>query len=983
MQRPTEPAAQDGVETDHAVFFALTREAWQHGQAAMQDGNLPEAARWLERAHRLAPRDDAVGLSLAVLRLRQGRPADAERLLEALLERVDLREAWLALVAARLDLGAAGAAAEALGHALSRHAIPEGADVAALATRVLAGTGEAGWCGMLPDGRVRAEAAGRVRRETLPDGSIAVTRAGRALIGSPVQLWRLGRAEGVVTARGGALEGWAWHRANPDADPVLTISGAGGKGRFTICADDTGMDAVGALSRPRRFRVPPARLAGLRAPLEVRDRSGAHLPGSPLDPWGESRGAAAIAAAVARRYPARGRAVASPLALAASPVASRGVIAHAKLAPDRPLAVVVPAHRGAALTLDCLARIAATAPDGTALIVVDDATPEPALAAGLDALARDGRITLLRHAENRGFPASANAGLRAAMRLGARPDVVLLNSDTRPAPGWLAALRAAVHGAPDIGTATPLSNDATILSYPDPGKPNPAPEGRALARMAADAARAARGEVIDVPTAVGFCMYIRRECLDAVGLFRDDVFAQGYGEENDFCVRAHHLGWRHVAVPGAYVAHLSGASFGAATAPLLDRNIEVLERLHPGYNAAIMAFLARDPLAGFRRRLDALRWRAARPRPARASVYITHDLGGGVERVVQRRAAAARAEGARPVILRPAKALQAGRAAPDSVVAVEEGAAGADAQSYPNLRFAMPDELADLAALLRGDLVGGVEVHHMIGHHHALTALAGRLGAPLVFHVHDYASFCPRVSLLGPDRRYCGEPVDPATCDACVADHGSALRETIGVGALRARSARDFAAAAAVVVPSEDAAARLRRHFPGLAPVVARLGDDAALPPPIPVPAEGHRRVVVIGALGPEKGYDILLACGRDAAARGLHLDFVIVGHTSDDRRLLDTGRIFITGRYDEAEAIALIRAQGAHLAFLPSIWPETWCFALGVAWQAGLHAVVFDIGAQAERTRATGRGWVLPLGLGPVAINNRLLSVRPAGVDV
>jgi glycosyltransferase involved in cell wall biosynthesis len=139
----------------------------------------------------------------------------------------------------------------------------------------------------------------------------------------------------------------------------------------------------------------------------------------------------------------------------------------------------------------------------------------------------------------------------------------------------------------------------------------------------------------------------------------------------------------------------------------------------------------------------------------------------------------------------------------------------------------------------------------------------------------------------------------------------------------------------------------------------------------------------VVGAIGPEKGYDVLLACARDAAWRGLALEFVVVGHTFDDRRLLDTGCAFITGRYDEAEATALIRAQGAHLAFLPSIWPETWCFALGAAWRAGLSAAVFDIGAQAERVRATGRGWILPLGLPPVAINNALLSVRAAPGDV
>ena len=111
---------------------------------------------------------------------------------------------------------------------------------------------------------------------------------------------------------------------------------------------------------------------------------------------------------------------------------------------------------------------------------------------------------------------------------------------------------------------------------------------------------------------------------------------------------------------------------------------------------------------------------------------------------------------------------------------------------------------------------------------------------------------------------------------------------------------------------------------------------------------------------------------------RGLHLEFTLVGHTQDDRRLLDTGRVAVTGGYREGEGEVLVRAQRPHLAWLPSLWPETWCFTLGVAWRAGLRVAVFDIGAPAERVRATGQGWVLPLGLASAAINNALLAMEP-----
>ena len=121
----------------------------------------------------------------------------------------------------------------------------------------------------------------------------------------------------------------------------------------------------------------------------------------------------------------------------------------------------------------------------------------------------------------------------------------------------------------------------------------------------------------------------------------------------------------------------------------------------------------------------------------------------------------------------------------------------------------------------------------------------------------------------------------------------------------------------------------------------------------------------------------MLLECARDAVAHNLNLRFTVFGHTSNDDPLLETGRVFITGPYVESEALALIRTHDVQLAWQPSIWPETWCFTLGLAWRAGLHVAAFDIGAPAERIRRTGRGWLMPLGLPAGAINTLFLGLR------
>jgi glycosyltransferase involved in cell wall biosynthesis len=246
--------------------------------------------------------------------------------------------------------------------------------------------------------------------------------------------------------------------------------------------------------------------------------------------------------------------------------------------------------------------------------------------------------------------------------------------------------------------------------------------------------------------------------------------------------------------------------------------------------------------------------------------------------------------------------------------------------------------------------------------------------------VHDYAAICPRVTLVTTSDRYCGEP-EAVQCEACIADLGSRLREEITVAALRLRTAADLAAARQVVFPSADTEKRLRRYVPRLRGVVTPWEAD---PPPMRERRQGvaatgsrrRRRVAIIGAIGTEKGYDVILDCARDAARRDLPLEFVVIGYTHDDMRLIDTGRTQITYRFAPDQAVAEITAQGADIAFIPSIWPETWCFALSDAWAAGLKAAVFDIGTQAERVRATTNGWVLPLALPPLAINNTLIAL-------
>ncbi|UBQ04949.1 glycosyltransferase [Tepidimonas taiwanensis] len=271
-----------------------------------------------------------------------------------------------------------------------------------------------------------------------------------------------------------------------------------------------------------------------------------------------------------------------------------------------PVWVVVPVYRGLEAVQRCLQSVtAAQNRVPWRLLVIDDASPEPALRDWLQAwrTQQSGRVLVQRNARNLGFVRTANKGLALAMAEGA--DVVLLNSDTQVAHGWLDRLHAAAHRADDIGTTTPWSNNATIFSYPAYPEGGELPAGFDVHRMDALCAQTLRAQAVDVPTAHGFCMYIRSPCLIQTGLFDADAFGRGYGEENDFCLRASALGWRHVHALDVYVQHEGSVSFGAERAALVAHAAGVIRARYPDYDERIQAYLRTDPTAAARQALDA------------------------------------------------------------------------------------------------------------------------------------------------------------------------------------------------------------------------------------------------------------------------------------------------------------------------------------------------------------------------------------------
>ena len=247
--------------------------------------------------------------------------------------------------------------------------------------------------------------------------------------------------------------------------------------------------------------------------------------------------------------------------------------------------------------------MASDLPEHAAIIVIDDNSPEEAVSAYCQELTERFSIQLVVNDKNLGFVRTVNKGFS----LNTDADIILLNSDTVVSNDWVQRLQACAYREHNIGTVTPFSNNGTICSYPVFLIPNSIPN-QWNARELDRAFQSGNSEShCEIPTAVGFCMYIKRSCLNATGAFDAEAFGQGYGEECDFSLRASAKGWKHVIAADIFVYHEGAASFASESTERKRRADTIMDRLHPSYHTLIEDFIARDPLYFLRKNVDTIR----------------------------------------------------------------------------------------------------------------------------------------------------------------------------------------------------------------------------------------------------------------------------------------------------------------------------------------------------------------------------------------
>lgn len=617
----------------------------------------------------------------------------------------------------------------------------------------------------------------------------------------------------------------------------------------------------------------------------------------------------------------------------------------------RPVDIIIPVYSGIEESLACIDSVCESLKvikSPAEIVVIFDAGPVLELREQLLRLASKGKITLLINEQNQGFVRCVNKGILRSNR-----DVLLLNSDTIVANDWLDRMIKRAYTSTNIATVTPFSNNAEICSWPRICENNLIDPDLSVSEIDL-AFSQLDSPSISLPTAVGFCMFLKRECIDRIGVFDAETFGRGYGEENDFCMRAAALNYTHILATDVYVHHHGGVSFGDEKKKRVENAIQILDSMYPTYNALVARHIEED---------TSRKWRFAaelilkRQKSIPLVLHLSHGIGGGTDKHVVELAKFCNKELQHAMLVPQANCMRL---------------------VFPNIEsgglFEFPfHEMRELKKFLFSLTLCRVHIHHVKGWESLIERVIKVLDVPYDITLHDYYFLHPNPAIADKQGYFCE---DSRQRDALAAEavpfpkgmDGEGWREQ-WTGVLN-RAERVFA-------PSNAAAAIYNSYHPDLSISCAfhpERGQDAYADVTRSQIDEGKPlHVLVLGALSVIKGANVLEKVSQLAAKVDAPLKFTLEGYAY--RKLANS--VETLGAYNDDELGELLEDLNPDLIWFPCTWPETYSYTLSSALRAGIPVACPNLGSFPERLQNRPFTWVEQWNIDPEQWLEKLLLIR------
>lgn len=224
--------------------------------------------------------------------------------------------------------------------------------------------------------------------------------------------------------------------------------------------------------------------------------------------------------------------------------------------------IIIPTRNGLHLLAPCVEAIRAYTAAPYEIIVADNGSADGTL----EYCMRE-RLPFVAFADNAGFPAACNAGLKLAKG----DALLLLNNDVVVARNWLDNMLSCLDHSPETGIVGPCSNYVSGRQQ-SPGAYASLEEFQPWAEQRN---RPDPSQWVALERLVGFCFLFKREVLERIG-YLDERFSPGHYEDDDYCYRARQAGYSLMMAGDTFVHHHGSASFkkqdSAALRELIERN---------------------------------------------------------------------------------------------------------------------------------------------------------------------------------------------------------------------------------------------------------------------------------------------------------------------------------------------------------------------------------------------------------------------------
>ncbi|MDD1702410.1 MAG: glycosyltransferase [Methanoregula sp.] len=561
------------------------------------------------------------------------------------------------------------------------------------------------------------------------------------------------------------------------------------------------------------------------------------------------------------------------------------------------------------------------------------------------------RIKIINPPENQGFVKSVNTGMRFSTN-----DVILLNSDTIVTGNWAKKLRDCAYLKKNIATVTPFTNNGTICSIPEFCKNNQIPPGFSLDSFGKFVEDLSFGQYPEIPTAVGFCMYIKREVLDTIGIFDEISFGKGYCEENDFCMRAIKAGYSNRLCDNTYIYHVGERSFSQTRNERIEKNMKILSSRYPDYLPLVTKFCEENPLSDQQEYIKINLETGKNNGNKKRILYVLHHLGGGTDKHVEDLITSLHQH----YIFFIAQVID------NDLTFTEINDGSRRKYRFPMRAFtAHTKSNPEYSEIMRKGIVSFkidlIHIHHLLGHSFDIFQIGRDLEVPILYTIHDYFCICPKINLLNETGQYCNTP-DLPVCISCLSNSYGYPKEYITTW--RSVFHEGFGWCNHIIAPSKTAIEITGHYFPEIKQKYSVIEHGHSIKKIDQLGNISNNSVrfhiAYIGILARHKGRDVFFNLAKSKELSDI-TTWSVIGTTDDGRGAgyYPDLNITVTGPYSDFDQLTdIVYRNKVDLIVLPAIWPETFSFALSEAWCLGLPVLGSNLGAIQERIADTGGGW-------------------------